>query len=241
MRSCKTVFFYQSNFLVDFYMCGRKTLTKDKKSIIEELKIENWDETINYTPSYNIAPTQKSLVLVGEKDKRLVKSMNWGLIPSWSKNKNIGSKLINARSETLHEKPSFKHLIKSNRCIVLSDGYYEWNTTNFKKQPYYFYDKQKNILPMAGLWSSFLSKDNETTLSYTIITKKADKEISHIHNRMPLIIDFNRIDDWVNIDGLIEVNSNYELVRKDLLSFHKVDSFVNSYRNNKKDCIQPIK
>ena len=146
-------------------MCGRKTLTKDKKSIIEELKIENWDETINYTPSYNIAPTQKSLVLVAEKDNRLVKSMNWGLIPSWSKNKNIGSKLINARSETLHEKPSFKHLIKFNRCIVLSDGYYEWNTTNFKKQAYYFYDKQKNILPMAGLWSSFLSKDNETILS----------------------------------------------------------------------------
>ena len=222
-------------------MCGRKTLTKDKKSIIEELKIENWDETINYTPSYNIAPTQKSLVLVAEKDNRLVKSMNWGLIPSWSKNKNIGSKLINARSETLHEKPSFKHLIKSNRCIVLSDGYYEWNTTNFKKQPYYFYDKQKNILPMAGLWSSFLSKDNETILSYTIITKKADEEISHIHNRMPLIIDFDRIDDWINIDSLIELNSNYELVRKDLLSFHKVDSFVNSYRNNNKDCIQPIK
>lgn len=222
-------------------MCGRKTLTKDKKSIIEELKIENWDETINYTPSYNIAPTQKSLVLVAEKDNRLVKSMNWGLIPSWSKNKNIGSKLINARSETLHEKPSFKHLIKSNRCIVLSDGYYEWNTTNFKKQAYYFYDKQKNILPMAGLWSSFLSKDNETILSYTIITKKADEEISHIHNRMPLIIDFDRLDDWINIDSLIELNSNYELVRKDLLSFHKVDSFVNSYRNNNKDCIQPIK
>jgi len=222
-------------------MCGRKTLTKDKKSIIEELKIENWDETINYTPSYNIAPTQKSLVLVAEKDNRLVKSMNWGLIPSWSKNKNIGSKLINARSETLHEKPSFKHLIKFNRCIVLSDGYYEWNTTNFKKQAYYFYDKQKNILPMAGLWSSFLSKDNETILSYTIITKKADEEISHIHNRMPLIIDFDRLDDWINIDSLIELNSNYELVRKDLLSFHKVDSFVNSYRNNNKDCIQPIK
>ena len=187
-------------------MCGRKTLTRDKKSIIEELKIENWDETINYTPSYNIAPTQKSLVLLGEKDKRLVKSMKWGLIPSWSKNKNIGSKLINARSETLHEKPSFKHLIKSNRCIVLSDGYYEWNTTNSKKQPYYFYDKQKNILPMAGLWSSFLSKDNETILSYTIITKKADEEISHIHNRMPLIIDFDRIDDWINIDSLIAVS-----------------------------------
>ena len=221
-------------------MCGRKTLIKNKKLIIEELKIDNWDETINYVPSYNIAPTQKSLVLVAEKDNRLVKSMNWGLIPSWSKNKNIGSKLINARSETLHEKPSFKYLIKSNRCIILSDGYYEWNTTKSKKQPYYIHDKQKNILPMAGLWSSFLSKYNETILSYTIITKKADKEISHIHDRMPLIIGFNHIDNWLKSDSLIELNSNYELIKKDPLNFYKVDSFVNSYKNNNKGCIQPI-
>ena len=77
-------------------MCGRKTLTKSKKSIIEELKISEWDKTINYIPSFNIAPTQKSLVIVGKNNKRQIKSMKWGLIPSWSKNKNIGSKLINA-------------------------------------------------------------------------------------------------------------------------------------------------
>tara|TARA_Y100001970_G_C14100227_1_gene785062 strand:- start:23 stop:691 length:669 start_codon:yes stop_codon:yes gene_type:complete len=221
-------------------MCGRKTLIKNKNSIIEELNISDWDETINYIPSYNIAPTQKSLVLLGGKNKRQIKSMIWGLIPNWSKNKKSISKLINARSETLHEKPSFKYLIKSNRCIIVSDGYYEWNAINSKKQPYYIYDKQKNILPMAGLWSSSSLNDKEIVLSYTVITKKADKEISHIHDRMPLIIDFDHIDDWFNNDSLIELNSNSELIRKNQLNFHKVDSFVNSYRNNNQNCIHPI-
>ena len=99
-------------------MCGRKTLTKSKKSIIEELKISDWDETIDYIPSYNIAPTQKSLVMLRDNNKRQIKSMIWGLIPSWSKNKKIGAKLINARSETLHEKPSFKYLIKIFRLNI---------------------------------------------------------------------------------------------------------------------------
>ena len=221
-------------------MCGRKTLTKSKKSIIEELKISDWDETIDYIPSYNIAPTQKSLVMLRDNNKRQIKSMIWGLIPSWSKNKKIGAKLINARSETLHQKPSFKYLIRYNKCIIISDGYYEWNTTNSKKQAYYIYNKQKNILPMAGLWSSWSINDKEVFLSYTIITKKAGEEIAHIHSRMPLIIDFDHIDDWFNNDNLVELNTDSELIGKNQLSFHKVSSFVNSYRNDDKACIHPI-
>ena len=221
-------------------MCGRKTLTKDKNSIIEELKITEWDGTINYIPSYNIAPSQKSLVVLRENNRRQIKSMNWGLIPSWSKNKNLGSTLINARSETVHKKPSFKYLIKSNRCIIVSDGYYEWSAIKSKKQPYYIYDKQKTILPMAGLWSSWSLNNKEIILSYTIITKEADADISHIHNRMPLIIDSYHIDDWLNNDRIIDLNSNSELIRKDQLIFHKVNSFVNSYKNNDQTCIRPI-
>ena len=93
---------------------------------------------------------------------------------------------------------------------------------------------------MAGLWSTCSHNGEETILSYTIITKKADKKISQIHNRMPLIIDFNHIDNWLTSDSLLELNSNYELIKKDPLNFYKVDSFVNSYRNNNKDCIKPI-
>ena len=102
------------------------------------------------------------------------------------------------------------------------------------------YDNQKTILPMAGLWSSWSLNDKEIILSYTIITKKADANISHIHNRMPLIIDSYHINNWLNNDSIIELNSNSELIRKDQLNFHKVNSFVNSYTNNDQTCIRPI-
>ncbi len=102
-------------------MCGRKTLTMSKKEIIEELMVDEW-QVEDYAPSYNIAPTQNSLVLVQEKASKIVRSMKWGLIPAWSKSELYGSKMINARAETVTTKPSFKNLIPKYRCIVLSDG-----------------------------------------------------------------------------------------------------------------------
>ena len=106
-------------------MCGRKTLTRDMQSIIEELAIEEWYDD-NFHPSFNIAPTQTSPILLGDGKSRIVKPMKWGLVPSWSKDESIGSKMINARSETLTEKPSFQNLINQNRCVVIADGYFEW-------------------------------------------------------------------------------------------------------------------
>ena len=117
-------------------MCGRKTLTISKKAIIEELMVDEW-QVEDYAPSYNIAPAQNSLVLVQEKGLKVVRSMKWGLIPAWSKNELYGSKMINARIETVTTKPSFKNLIPKNRCIVLSDGYYEWKQSGVRKVPFF--------------------------------------------------------------------------------------------------------
>ena len=110
-------------------MCGRKTLTRDIQSIIQELAINEWVDPDSYSLSYNIAPTQKSPILIFENSQRVVKQMQWGLIPKWSKDQTIGSKLINARSESLKNKPSFKNLLEKNRCIVITDGYYEWRSS----------------------------------------------------------------------------------------------------------------
>ncbi|HJM33967.1 MAG TPA: SOS response-associated peptidase, partial [Candidatus Marinimicrobia bacterium] len=135
-------------------MCGRKTLTRDMQSIIEELAIGEWEDPDNYTPSYNIAPAQFSPILIQENDSRIVRSMKWGLIPSWSKDETVGAKLINARSETLLEKPSFQNLVPRNRCVVISDGYYEWQRRgSATKQPVYIHHPRGRLLPMAGLWS----------------------------------------------------------------------------------------
>ena len=120
-------------------MCGRKTLTRDIQSIIQELAINEWVDPDSYSLSYNIAPTQRSPILIFENSQRVVKQMQWGLIPKWSKDQTIGSKLINARAETLLEKPSFQHLVPTQRCVVLADGYYEWKRSNSRAIPYYIF------------------------------------------------------------------------------------------------------
>ena len=106
-------------------MCGRKTLTRDVQSIIEEMAIEEWQDADLYTPSFNIAPTQSTPIMIDHMGRN-VKPMKWGLIPNWAKDESIGSKLINARSETLLQKPSFQNLVSQKRCVVITDGYYEW-------------------------------------------------------------------------------------------------------------------
>ena len=159
-------------------MCGRKTLTKDTQAIIEELLIDEWDQKDEYSPSYNIAPTQNSPILI-YNNKRKIEQMRWGLIPSWAKDKAIGAKMINARGETLLEKPSFKNLVISKRCVVITDGYFEWHNIGTVKTPYYFHDPKKNILPMAGLWDEWKSANGELMKTYTVITTTPKPEYAH--------------------------------------------------------------
>ena len=135
-------------------MCGRKTLTMSKKAIIEELIVDEW-QIEDYTPSYNIAPTQNSLVMIQDKGSNIIKEMRWGLIPTWSKSELYGSKMINARLETVTTKPSFKNLLPKNRCIVLSDGYYEWKQSGGRKVPFFIQKKDGGLMLFAGL-----SKEN---------------------------------------------------------------------------------
>ena len=167
-------------------MCGRKTLTRDLQSIIEELAIDEYLDD-GFEPSYNIAPTQFSPVLIGKDDSRVLKRMKWGLIPSWSKDDAIGSKMINARSESLLEKPSFQNLVHQHRCVVITDGYFEWKKGNEGSQLFYISHPKKKLLPMAGLWTTWESSSSRMISSYTVITTIPQKAIAHIHNRMPVI------------------------------------------------------
>ena len=210
-------------------MCGRKTLSKDITSIIEEMKIEEW-KAQSYKPNYNIAPTNFSPVII--KDKiRITKMMRWGLVPSWSKNDKISSKMINARVETILEKPVFSGLVKSNRCIVLADGYYEW--TRQHRQPYYITHSENKILPLAGLWTSWQSSSSNILSTYTVITTSPVNSIDHIHNRMPLILDKNSIEKWIDCNrfAISECLEDISLIKPDL-RFYPVSKIVNSSKNN---------
>ena len=233
MLITKEIFNYIAN------MCGRKTLTKNKRAIIEELMIDDW-QIEDYLPSYNISPTQHSIVMIQANGSNIAKRMKWGLIPNWSKNDSFSSKMINARLETLRSKPSFKDLIYKKRCIVPSNGYYEWKQNGPNKNAYFINRKDNRLLLFAGLWTLWPSPSG-SVYTYTIITTKAQQDIAHIHNRMPVILDKSKIDKWINIE-----NRSFEIQEaisqsKESLDHYQVSNFVNSPNNNSKRCITPFK
>ncbi len=218
-------------------MCGRKTLTRDIQSIIEEMAIEEWQDQDLFSPSYNIAPTQFSPIMVDHMGRR-VKPMKWGLIPNWAKDKSIGSKLINARSETLLQKPSFQNLVSGKRCVVLTDGYYEWKRTSSKSIPYYIHHPENKLLPLAGLWDIWKDESDKSIFSYTVITTTPAQEIEYIHHRMPVILKPENIDPWLQIHNTSIPNAMALLKPyANPLDAYPVSTLVNSPKNNQKACI----
>ena len=216
-------------------MCGRKTLTKNVSNIIEELIINEWDYQ-DFSPSYNIAPSQFSPVMIWKNNSRVVKKMRWGFENSWSKTK-IPHQIINARSETILDKPIFKNLFYTNRCVIIADGYFEWKTNSM--QPYYIFHPKKEILPMAGIWNFFSDSRNNTTAAYTVITTSAQKNINQIHHRMPVILNKENINKWI-----FNQNNNHSDLLQYLKPFDRelesypVSTIVNSTTNNNVNCIK---
>ena len=213
-------------------MCGRyvnKNTIDDLTDFFgPELSI---DISSPLNQSYNICPTQYSSVLFKSMSRMRLENMSWGLIPSWSKDKSFASKLINARIETVEEKPSFKNLVKKNRCIVIANGYYEWITTAEGKQPVYIYSKE-NVVLMAGLWTSW-GKVN----SFTIITKSSEGILKNIHHRMPLLINHSDVNTY--LDNKIDFSDSHKFYDAGF-KYHKVSKKVNYPKNNDASCIKTI-
>ena len=209
------------------------------KFIIEDLAIDDWEYPEDYSPSYNIAPGQKSPVIIQEK-QRIVKLMKWGLVPSWSKDETIGYKMINARSESLTEKPSYQGLISKHRCVVIADGYYEWKREGKRRIPYYIFAPEKGLIPMAGLWSSWTGLEGNTVNTYTVITTEAKTTIRTIHHRMPVILNEDTYPNWLNTEN-VSVSDALFLLQPYAgnLTTHPVSTLVNSPKNNLPVCTQP--
>jgi len=222
-------------------MCGRSTLIGNTKSIIKNFCIDNWDSK-KIIPDYNICPSSYTPVLICENKKRVVKDMRWGLIPSWASNSSIGNQMINARSESILKKPSFQGLVDNNRCIIFSSGYFEWKKIKKQKRVFYIRKSTNEILPFAGLWTSWKSKNSKIIHSYTIITGKAQKNLQHIHHRMPVILNKNNIAEWINSKkDSFSTLQNFLNPDSSNLIFHNVSAFVNSTKNNSKKCILKVK
>lgn len=231
-------------------MCGRFTLKQPVEAIRATLAIaepnnQNLEiEFADLSAGYNIAPTQMVATVLHnpETNKREFHSLRWGLIPSWAKDISIGAKLINARSETVAEKPSFRAAFKRRRCLIVADGFYEWQRLEGKKQPFYFRLQDGEAFSFAGLWEQWQSTEGEKIDSCTILTTVANELLQPIHDRMPVVLDTKYYDLWLdpqvqNPETLQQVLHPYPA---SAMTAYKVSTLVNNPKHNHADCINSI-
>jgi len=174
-------------------MCGRFTLTYSINEVAKAFNVPV-PPSLQTAPRYNIAPTQNVVAILSSGTLDVLR---WGLVPSWAKDESIGSKMINARAETLAEKPSFKRLLNSKRCLVVADGFYEWKKEAGGKTPMYITLKNKELFAFAGLWDSWRSPEGEQIRTCTLITTEPNDLVASIHNRMPVILSAETQKEWL--------------------------------------------
>ncbi len=190
--------------------------------------------------SYNVAPTQRVVSVINDGGTNILTDFKWGLIPSWAKDDSFATKLCNARSETIAEKPSFRSAFRERRCLVIATGYYEWYTEGKMKIPVFFHLKTKEPFGIAGIWETWKSPENETVETCSIITTEANETAKQIHDRMPVIMPYDRIPDWLdpsnrNKDSLLDMLKPYS---PEEMGMYRVSPIVNSPRNNAPECVQ---
>lgn len=220
-------------------MCGRYTLLAEEVEILKEYGIEH--KLDNYTPRYNIAPGQNVLTVVNDGKNNRAGYLRWGLVPSWAKDPSIGYKMINARAETAHEKPSFKRLIKRKRCLVLADSFYEWKKDETGKQPMRISKADRPFFAFAGLWDRW-EKDGEELVTCTILTKESNDFMDPIHHRMPVILPKEDEAWWMEREEREpeEMHDYLRSVGVSNLEAYAVSTHVNNARNEDPECIQSI-
>ncbi|GJL77733.1 MAG: DUF159 family protein [Nitrospinaceae bacterium] len=187
---------------------------------------------------YNIAPTQKCPVVTVQEENRELAAMHWGLIPSWAKDDKMASRLINARAETVHEKPSFKESFKTKRCLVPADGFIEWKKNESGKQPHYFTLRDEALFAFAGIWSEW-KKDGGSLRTFSIITTDCNSLVQPIHHRMPVILAPGDYKVWLApASDLKTLQSLLAPFPADLMKRVAVSPEINSPKNDRMECLQ---
>ena len=220
-------------------MCGRFTLLADEIEILDEFGIQH--SIKSYQPSYNVAPGQQVLAIIHDGQEKRAGYLRWGLVPSWAKDEKVGYKMINARSETAHEKPSFKKLMSQKRCLIVADSFYEWRKSNPLKQPLRIQPRKRKLFAFAGLWDRW-QQDDKVLFTCTMLTKEANEFMKDIHHRMPIILPKDKEDEWIIPQGQkpIEAYQFLQSVETEALKSYKVGSYVNTAKNNDVSCIEPL-
>ncbi len=224
-------------------MCGRYSQSQSAEIIAQAFQVDN---VPTLKPRYNIAPTQSvpTVLQTSASTNRQFKMLHWGLIPSWAKDQKMGARLINARAETVAEKPAFRSAFKQRRCLVLADGFYEWQQqeNNKQKQPFYFCYQDGRPFAFAGLWEHWEDATGEEIESCSLLTTEPNELMSTIHNRMPVILEPKDYDLWLDPE-VKKPELLQPLLRpyvSEEMTAYPVSKTVNKPSNDSTECIERI-
>lgn len=223
-------------------MCGRFTRKEKDSHLAEALKV---GFSFDQKPRYNIAPSQLVACVrsIPESKEREYVELKWGLVPSWAKDVSIGNKMINARSETVAEKPSFRKAFKQQRCVVLADGYYEWKREGKTKQPYYIRFKDQRMFCFAGLWEKWEKGNDGALETCAMLTIGPNTVMEPIHHRMPVILQPSSYDRWLDpsVQDPTLLSSLLHPYPPDEMEAYPVSTIVNNPRNDSGECVKLVK
>jgi putative SOS response-associated peptidase YedK len=244
-------------------MCGRYASSRRPEDLVEEFEIDKNEVKETLTPDYNVAPTKPVYAVVerppSKEDERPVQRqlrvLTWGLVPFWAKDPSIGNKMINARMETVDQKPAFRKAFASRRCLLPADGYYEWYPTKQKtrsgrplKQPFYIHRRDGEVLAMAGvyeIWRDPTRADDDPERfrwTCTVLTTTAEDELGRIHDRMPLLVEKDRYAAWLDptVSAAADLKALLVPAAPGLLEAYPVSTEVNSVKNNGPQLLEPL-
>ncbi len=221
-------------------MCGRFTQCALSDDIKRRFNLSEIDWEV--IPRYNIAPGQNVDVIVMD-GVRTLRKMRWGMVPSWAGDKKADYRMINARAETLARKPAFRHSFHNRRCLVPSDGFYEWKRDESEniKIPHRFTLRNEGLFAFAGLWDAWGKDEGSMLHTFTIITTAANDTVRQIHDRMPVVLDPEHESEWLDPASTVEVLSPLlKPYPSEKISFYEVSRAVNHYANDGPECIEPV-
>lgn len=222
-------------------MCGRFTLTLNVNEIQQEMGLGDFPP--DWGGRYNVAPSQPVAVVV-DPQQRNVEMMRWGLVPSWAKDVSIGNKLINARAETLTEKPSFRNAFARRRCLILADGFFEWKKPGKGRggvpMPYYFQRKERKPFAFAGLWEFWRSPEGDPLRSCTLITTQANGLVAPVHDRMPVMLAGQASWDWLLNSRMEDLQAMLKPFPEEEMVAYPVSRMVNNPEVDSPEVLVPL-
>ena len=220
-------------------MCGRFSLTADLGELARRFEFDG--NLLDLEPNFNVAPTQNVLTVIGG-DNRRSGFMRWGLIPHWAKTASIGSRMINARAETVAQRPAFREAFRRRRCLVLADGFYEWQRAGSVRKPMRIVMESGEPFAFAGLWAMWRDSEGNRIPSCTIITTEANDLLRPIHSRMPVILPREMEEFWLDRDvqDTAVLENALTSYPSELMQTYQVSTLVNSARNNGPQVVEPV-